>query len=371
MAGDDQQRSAPPQPARFRAARDLRSLTQAEVVDRMAPSISAAALSQFESGKTRPTAETMAELARVLQVPVGFFSIPWPGAAGGSPPTYFRDLRATSLRERRRAASMAVLLNDLLTAIESHVRLPEVRVPSHPVTGSAERGEIEAVADAVRREWNLGLEPIPHVVRLLERHGIPVARLTMGHRLVDGFSVRFNRRPLVILATDKSNYVRSRFDASHELAHLVMHAGAEPGDRVVESQAQDFASCFLLPREAALQELPTKLDASGWSRLAQMKRHWGMSMAALLYRARGLGLGQEAHRNAMKYMSAKGWRTVEPGDREMGQPEAPLLLERALRTVAIESGQPVEEILRTASLPAVDTMDLIAAAVDRRPTIEL
>ncbi|MGH9038839.1 MAG: hypothetical protein ACRDZ3_01260 [Acidimicrobiia bacterium] len=51
-------------------------------------------------------------------------------------------------------------------------------------------------------------------MRELERHGMPVARLAMGHRQVDAFSVRFVRRPIVLLVDDKSNYVRSRFDAS-------------------------------------------------------------------------------------------------------------------------------------------------------------
>lgn len=364
--------TAPPQPDRFRAARDLRRLTQQQVINRMRPRITAAALSQIEAGKTRPSVETMNELARVLNVPAGFFSLPWPGTAGRPPATYFRDLRATSLRERRRAIAVAVLLNDLLTTIEGQVRLPEVSVPTYPIQGRAAPEEIEAAADSVRRQWNLNLDPVPHVVRQLERHGVPVARLAMGHHFVDGFSVRFNLRPIVLLAEDKGNYVRSRFDASHELGHLVMHVDAEPGDRVVETQAQDFASCFLLPREAARQELPTKLDASGWARLAQLKRHWGMSMASLLYRARSVGtINYERYRNAMKYMSAKGWRTTEPGDREMGQPEAPLLLERALRRVELEANCTIVELLRSAGLPADDTIQIIAAAVDRRPTIEL
>lgn len=104
-----------------------------------------------------------------------------------------------------------------------------------------------------------------------------------------------------------------------------------------------------------------------------MKRHWGMSMAALLYQAPTLGvLTQEAHRNAMKYMlSATGWRTTEPGDREMGEPEAPLLLERALRRIAIESGYTVEHIVRSAHLPEKDTVELVTAGVDVRPIIEL
>ncbi|MGH9038838.1 MAG: ImmA/IrrE family metallo-endopeptidase [Acidimicrobiia bacterium] len=83
----------------------------------------------------------------------------------------------------------------------------------------------------------------------------------------------------------------------------------EPGSRLIETQAHEFAGSFLLRRSVALEELPRKLDAAGWTRLAQLKQRWGISMGALLYRARALNLlGQETYRNAMKYMSAKGWR---------------------------------------------------------------
>jgi Zn-dependent peptidase ImmA (M78 family) len=51
-----------------------------------------------------------------------------------------------------------------------------------------------------------------------------------------------------------------------------------------------------------------------------------MSIASLLYRAHAVGhLGDDAYRNAMKYMSMRGWRKAEPGDRQMGLPESPQL----------------------------------------------
>lgn len=362
----------PAQPRRVRAARELRGLTQQAAVRRMERPITAAALSQIESGKVRPSVDTMRELAHALDVPVGFFTAHWPdvGSDDSSLVTYFRDLRATSARERRRAAALVLLLSDLVAALELHVRVPDVRIPQHDLA-SDDPDEIEAAAEAVRAAWDLGTEPVPHVVRELERHGVIVARLTIGHQSVDAFSARLSR-PIVLLTEDKSNYVRSRFDAAHELGHLVMHQGVKPGDRVVEAQAHEFASSFLLPKAVAVRHLPIRLDAVGWTRLAELKRRWGISMAALLYRARRLHiLTPEAYRNAMKYMSAKGWRSTEPGDREMGQPEAPLLLERALKALEVESGQNLEEFVRAANLPLQDILQLIDAAVDRRPTVEL
>ena len=103
-----------------------------------------------------------------------------------------------------------------------------------------------------------------------------------------------------------------------------------------------------------------------------MKRVWGLSMSALLYRARTLRvLSPEAYQAAMRYMSARGWRRQEPGDREMGAPEAPMLIERSMRRAEIEADVSVEDLVRSAHLPIDDMHDLLAAAVDDRPIVEL
>lgn len=359
---------------RIRTARELRALTQREVVEEMSNPVTAAALSQIEAGKVRPSPTTLQSLADALRVPHGYFAAQWPTRAGGDtgPVTYFRDLRSTPSRERKRATALASLVADLVAAVEVHVRLPDLDLPDHPVAIDADRDEIEAAAQAARRGWGLKLDPIPHVVRELERHGVPVARLALGHKAVDAFTAEFGRRPIVFLTDDKSNYVRSRFDAAHELGHLVMHDQSEPGTRQVESQAQDFASAFLLPPPVAEAELPSRLDGAGWARLAELKRSWGLSIGALLYRAKSIRvISEDTHRNAMKLMSARGWRTVEPGDREMGPPEAPLLLERALRQVEIATGKSVTEIVSEANLPEADVLKILEAAMDGRPVIEL
>jgi Zn-dependent peptidase ImmA (M78 family) len=267
---------------------------------------------------------------------------------------------------------LAVLLNDLVTVIEHHVRLPTVRLTRHPVSTGVQREDIEAAADALRREWQLGDEPVEHMVREVERHGIPVARLSIGHRLVDAFSVAFEHRPIVLLAGDKSSYVRSRFDAAHELGHIALHSERREPDRSIEPQAHAFASSLLMPRAVAIEELPRRMDAAAWGRLAELKRQWGMSMAALLRRSRDLRImNEDDYRNAMKYISARGWRAHEPGDRELGPPESPLLLERALRTIEVTANLTVEELIESAHLPLADTLELVRASHDTRPIIEL
>ncbi len=79
------------------------------------------------------------------------------------------------------------------------------------------------MAGALRASWALPPGPAPNVVELLESHGVAVIRLPLGSVDVDAFSLPLPDHPVVVLGTDKNDRARSRFDAAHELGHLVMH----------------------------------------------------------------------------------------------------------------------------------------------------
>jgi transcriptional regulator with XRE-family HTH domain len=153
-----------PQPTRIRAARYLRGLTQPDVVRQMVRPITAPALSQIEAGRVNPTRRTIDDLAGVLAVPVGFFYAQWPDTAfaqSAAPATFFRDLASTPARERRRASALAMIVSDLVAAIEERLRLPEVRLPHYELPVDASDEEVEAAAEALRDEWTLGTERGP------------------------------------------------------------------------------------------------------------------------------------------------------------------------------------------------------------------
>jgi Zn-dependent peptidase ImmA (M78 family) len=61
---------------------------------------------------------------------------------------------------------------------------------------------------------------------------------------VDAFSTWVGARPAMVLSSDKADAARSRFDATDELGHLVMHHDVEPGRHIVEQQAHRFAAAF-------------------------------------------------------------------------------------------------------------------------------
>jgi Zn-dependent peptidase ImmA (M78 family) len=190
-------------------------------------------------------------------------------------------------------------------------------------------------------------------VRLLERIGVIVLILPPSSERVDAFSIGAHPRPMVLFNPAKGDYWRNRFDGAHELGHLVMHADAEPGSKIIEDQAHRFAAEFLMPESAIADQLPRTAD---WARLAELKATWGVSMAALLYRARTLKImGEPTYRTAMSTMSARGWRRREPGPpRPL---ERPTMLTKALELIA-ESGTDRDHLAERSGITRAD-LDLL------------
>jgi len=248
--------------------------------------------------------------------------------------------------------------------------LPIVDVPEHPdLFAGAGRRELEQVAAKVRAAWKLPLGQVGNVVRLLEAHGIVVVRLRSDGPRVDAFSRWFETRPLVILWDGKDDKARSRFDAAHELGHLVMHHEAQPGGRELERQAHAFAAAFLMPAEQIIDSLPRRTPrANDWERLFDLRRRWGVSVAALLYRARELGTLPEAgFRRSMIRLAEMGLRHHDGA--ALGEPEQPALLAHALAALARGRGTELSEIANDLRFSQRQLEDVLGNQVPARRSL--
>lgn len=345
---------------RLKLARQLAGLRKSQLAELIGKS--ATAVAAWESGAKKPTPANVAQLAMGLSVDPGFFSArPLDLSASTSVP-HFRSLRSTSQLVRDQASAYGLLAVDIASAIERHAELPQATVPSFPVdpSAAADRGP-EAAARAVRDAWNLGTGPIGHLVRLLENHGVLVIFSAPQTSAVDAYSFDCPLRPVVVLNPVKRDYYRQRFDVAHELGHLVMHADSEPGGRVVEEQAHRFASELLMPGDEIAGLLPTAMGNRSWKAFGQLKEQWGVSMQALLYRARQLGrLSDISYRNAMVTLSGWGWRRHEPG--LVTAIEQPSLLPHALDVLA-GAGISADDIVDQSRVP----LELFEMVTSRTP----
>jgi Zn-dependent peptidase ImmA (M78 family)/transcriptional regulator with XRE-family HTH domain len=337
---------APFDPRRLALARCAAGKTKSDLARDL--DLSPASISQYEAGNTIPRPGVIAELALLLGVdPVYFQQIPGRREVSPASRSFFRSLRATRQVERDQADALSEHVYDVVAFVESRVTLPLPDLPSLPVRPDAPRAQVEQVAAAVRAQWSVAEgRPVANVVRLMESRGVFVCRPPGLSTRVDAFSRWFDTRPLVMLSDDKQDKARSRFDATHELGHLVMHHEPEFSDRVQERQAHAFAAAFLMPAGDVIDDLPTRpprLD--DWEALQHAQRRWGVSIAALLYRAKELGtLTDSAFRRAMtRYNDLK---LGAADGKALGTPETPQLLSEVVKVVMRHNRWDFEEFAR-------------------------
>lgn len=297
-------------PERIVQARELRGLTKTEVATAL--NVSPAAVAQWESGVKTPTAENLALFARKVGFSISAFQRPQPiGFSLPGPLSFRARSNAATRRVNTRAEQLAKLVAEAFAWLSERVSLPALDLPDV----HAPMATPEEAAKACRRAWNLGDRPIGRLGELFESRGIMIVRASFHDQNLDAFSCLVSGRPFIFLGSDKLDRARSRFDAAHELAHLVMHQHyterhlSDCDDhKELEVQANSFASAFLMPATTFGQEVfDTTLN--GFLRL---KERWGVSVQAMVVRSHQLGLVDEYRRTELfRQMSAKGWRKAK------------------------------------------------------------
>lgn len=266
--------------------------------------VSTRSLSLYENGHQHPGPDVLAALAGALEVRADFLTaddldeIPVDAVS-------FRALSKMTARVRDRGLAsgrLAMLVNEW---IEARYDLPAPSIPS--LTGH----DPELAATEVRSRWGLGERPISNVIHLLEAHGVRVYSLTHDNTALDAFCATWHRQPYIFLGRQKSPE-RSRFDASHELGHLVLHGeDVTPHGPQAETEANRFAASFLMPRDAIRAQGLVNATAP---QILQARVKWGVAAMAYAHRLNELGLMTEwAYRSACVDLSRMGYRRGEPG----------------------------------------------------------
>lgn len=291
-------------PARLEFARTRRKWTKAKLAEALG--VQSRSIQGYESGEYAPEPDRLALISKLLAFPVAFFygdDLPKISEHTAS----FRSMSKMSAALKDSAlgaGSLAFVLNNW---IESRFNLPRSTLPDLSDLSP------EDAAASLRRIWGLGEGPISNMIHFLESKGVRVYSLAIEAREVDAFSVWHNNTPFVFLNTFKSAE-HSRFDAGHELGHLVrdshsmLHGKAHSPE--MEREANAFASAFLMPRDSVVAHKPNLPTVP---QLVELKSLWGVSLAALAYRMNQLGLLTEwTYRSLCIEIAKKGYRTKEP-----------------------------------------------------------
>ena len=301
---------------RFKSARLMNGFSLQDVADALDNRLSRQALHRYEKGEVIPDAEKINLLGKALHV---------------SPDYFFRntkvELGAIEYRKLNKMPQKeaAIIKEKTKEYLSRYLELEEILGLDNEFNNPlADFGAVTTYVQVIqasqilRQEWGLGSKSaIFNVVELLEDKNIKVVKLDVDEDF-DGLQTYVNGNiPVVAYNSKKANKPdRIRFTVLHELAHLLMTFG-NITEKQKENLCHQFAGAMLLPEETIKSELGERRNKLSSLELANIKKQYGISMQAIVMRAKNCGIINEHYTKQFFFLfNQLNWRTDEPYDYE-------------------------------------------------------
>lgn len=290
---------------RIKLARKASGMSMRELAERVG--ISAMAISKYERGLLNPSSEVLIRLAKALSVKSEFFFRKAPEAA--SLVLYRKHASLQKKGEDEINAKIQDWLERYLE-IESFLKVSSLDFDLNEKYPFNSLDDIEDISNKIRKNWNLGLDPIEDLIDTLEQHFIKIFQIDFDKNF-DACTFMHHGSPVIAVNANFSGD-RQRFSIAHELGHIVLGVDNE---ELIEKAAHRFAGAFLFPKSAVIMELGEKRSSLSLEELYLIKHKYGISMQAIIYRAKEINIISENLFNQLfREFSIKGFRQVEPGD---------------------------------------------------------
>lgn len=294
---------------RLKLARSAAGLSLRDLQEKIENRVTAQAIGKYERDESMPSSGVLIALADALGVSVDYL-------VGDQDMTLesveFRKKKITSKREEAQVEAKVLHLLERYLMVEELLGLRSVewhrpREAPYPVIQDV--SEADRAAQSLREHWGLGTDPIPNLVELLEEQGIKVLSVDLTN--IDGLTAQVRRVQKsavpVIVVNRKDWGERQRFTLAHELGHMVMDVSAKVDD---EKAAHRFAGAFLMPADALWAEIGKHRTSIGGRELLYLKRLFGVSIQAITYRCKDLGIFSEPlFRRLFQEFHRLGWRS--------------------------------------------------------------
>ena len=313
--------------ARRKAGFSLRRLS-----DVLGGSVSAQSIGKYERGEMMPSFEILTQLADILEVSLHYMMSEQVVALEN---IEFRKTSDISAREKAQVGAIVIEKLESYIAIEKIIGIDEASwIPpefNSRFLGREEDGEI--LAEDMRKEWNLGTNPVSNMTALLENHGIRVLLVNLPKK-VSGLTCiahsPHRKQPVpAIIVNRNMTLERRRFTLGHELAHRLIDPDS-PANQ--EKGANVFAGAFLVPKNHLVSQVGNRRKAFCFQEIVRLKRMYRISAATLLVRLNQLGIMDKSALAYAFQTYARGWKSsephpLEPGEKK-GEYEAPHRFER-------------------------------------------
>ncbi|MTB51862.1 ImmA/IrrE family metallo-endopeptidase [Lewinella sp. W8] len=312
---------------RLKSARLMRGYSLKELAGLTSGAVSSATLSRFERGEIAPSPDKLRWLARAMELPYSYF-FRTPKVINQ---VAFRKRSKLGKKVEQQILEQTRDFLERYTEAEHLMNIPSQKLPEFSgVIKSLE--DAESAADQLRKDWRLGENPIHSVVEEMEAEGIRILAVD-AHSAFDGLSSTPDSEEDFIVFNRNQPLDRQRFTLLHELGHHYLKIAPKLDQ---ERAVNRFSGAFAVPASMMRERIGSHRKQLHPVELIGLKKDFGLSIAALLYRAKDLGIITEyAHRNAMVTISQIGWRKNEP-EVFIGEEKPSRLLELLGRGIAEE-----------------------------------
>lgn len=297
---------------RFKCARHLSAYSLQDVSDQLGNEISKQAIHKYETGEVIPDSEMIAKLCTVFNVRQDFF---FTSSTVNINKVEFRKFDSLAAKEQNKVVEIVKDSVSKYLEIENILALhSEFIHPLKEITEIKTLDDIERATDLLRAKWKIGDGPISSCIEMLEDNNIKVIHIDFEDGF-DGMQAWVNDT-IPVIAYNKTRLKapdRVRFTVLHELGHMLLPIGHLP-EKQKEQICHQFAGSLLISKSAAFRELGNRRNRLMIEELGELKKEYGISIQALVMRARDLGIITKSYCKSFFFMfnQMPDWRVNEP-----------------------------------------------------------
>lgn len=271
---------------RLKSARVMSSLSQDQLVERIGGMVTKNAISKYEKGEMLPNSDVLIALAKALDVKTDFFYREFSVSIEN---IEFRKKSKLGKKKENSIKEQVVDIVNRYLELEQFLNIQsEFENPISHIKIN-DKWDVENAANELLEVWNLGHNALPNVIDLLEDKEIKVVEINAPEEF-DGFSGWADGKYPVIVLNKNFGLERKRLTALHELAHLLLQFNKEIEHRPMEKMCFQFGGALLMPLDTFKREFGENRSHVAINELIAMKETYGMSVSAIMARAKVLGL---------------------------------------------------------------------------------
>lgn len=272
---------------RIKSARILAGLSLRELSDALNGIVSHNAISKYEKGEMMPDSRILIALSSVLKVKTDYFLSTQSVDISHIEFRKKNSLpakKANAIKERVKDSIERYLELESFFNFQNAFKNPisEIEIKNH--------ADVENAVEILLHTWNLGINALPNVIEMIEDQDIKVIEIDADEKF-DGLSGWANDNIPLIVVNQNFSVERKRFTALHELGHLLLNIDKhQVSHKDLEKYCNIFAGAMLLPKATIFKELGPKRSAVSLNELISIKESYGISMQAIMARAKDLAI---------------------------------------------------------------------------------